>query len=150
MFTRKRKPRKRSLSKKRKIINISLFCTVVLVVSGSCIFFFSARSRPKYISPVATLCATTKLCLSQQEKNEEKIAVLEKMLRDKQITFSKVTLSSSGYTITLPDNSQVLLSTSKDLTLQVSSLQFIISRLTMEGRAFKRLDLRFDKPVILF
>lgn len=43
-----------------------------------------------------------------------------------------------------------LFSSEKELTSQVISLQFILSRSKIEGKLPKLVDLRFDKPVILY
>lgn len=53
------------------------------------------------------------------------------------------------YTVFLKNGGEVILSSKKDLTSQVSSLQLLINRLTIEGKSFKRLDLRFTNPVIV-
>ena len=47
-------------------------------------------------------------------------------------------------------NEQVIVSLQKDLTLQIASLQLTIAHLTIEGKQFKQLDFRFDKPVLTF
>ncbi|MFC1727688.1 cell division protein FtsQ/DivIB [Patescibacteria group bacterium] len=43
----------------------------------------------------------------------------------------------------------VLFSVDKEATLQLDSLQFILSRLKIEGRQPRNIDLRFDKPVLV-
>ncbi|MBM3205281.1 cell division protein FtsQ [Candidatus Shapirobacteria bacterium] len=43
----------------------------------------------------------------------------------------------------------VLLNGEKDLSSQLDSLQLILSRSKIEGKQIKKIDLRFDKPVIL-
>ncbi len=50
----------------------------------------------------------------------------------------------------MQNNSQVLLSTQKDLTEEIASLQLTIAHLTIEGKSFSRLDFRFDRPIISF
>lgn len=56
----------------------------------------------------------------------------------------------SEYHIFLKDNGEVILSSEKDLAEQIDSLQFILNRLTMEGRSsFIKLDLRFERPVVV-
>ena len=76
--------------------------------------------------------------------------LLKKALKDKSIGFSSVELKDSLYIITMEDNELVTLSAKKDIITQISSLQFVLSRLTMEGRQFRTLDLQYDKPIIVF
>jgi len=47
-------------------------------------------------------------------------------------------------------NHQVIISTKKSLTEQMSSLQLTIHQLTMEGKDFSGLDFRYDRPVISY
>lgn len=76
---------------------------------------------------------------------------IEDLLSKNNIQFSKVqTASDSSYIVFLKDDGQVRLPSNKDMPSQISSLQLILYRLTIEGKKFKSLDLRFDKPVIEF
>lgn len=50
----------------------------------------------------------------------------------------------------LEDDVQVLFSAKKDLKIQLDSLQLIFSRAKIEGEKLKRIDLRFDKPVLTY
>lgn len=53
-------------------------------------------------------------------------------------------------TVTLPGPLTVRLAASSDLKYSVASLQFIISRSKIEGKVPKSIDLRFDKPVVVY
>lgn len=48
------------------------------------------------------------------------------------------------------NNHQVFISTSKNISQEIASLQLIIRQLTMEGKEFHRLDFRYDRPVISY
>lgn len=75
----------------------------------------------------------------------------EKKLSKANIPFASISVASdSSFLIVLKDGSEVNLSDKKNIQKQISSLQLILSRLTIEGKRFKRLDLRFDKPIIVF
>jgi hypothetical protein len=75
---------------------------------------------------------------------------LEKLLKEQKISYTKISKApDETYIITLNDDEEALVTFKKDIHQQISSLQFILSRLTMEGKQFTRLDLRFDKPVIV-
>jgi hypothetical protein len=149
MFTNKRKLRRRSLRlQKKSLIIIAGIVLFVGLGSGFTLYFLTIH-RQLYVSPIASACKDISVCLGSSS-TEDRINTIKKLLSDKQISFSSITNANGAYTVTLPDGSQVLFSGSKDLQLQISSLQYITSRLTMEGRQFKKLDLRFDKPVMTF
>ena len=120
---------------KRKIITyiflLALFFLFFLAYS-----FFSSRN-PLFISPLG--------------KSNSDRAKVEKILRDKNISFSQaVVLSDSSYMIDVPDNGQVRLSSQKNIDSQISSLQRILRELTIEGKPFKNIDFRFEEPIISF
>lgn len=76
---------------------------------------------------------------------------LEKILQEKKIDYIAISnLKDGNYIIKLTDASLVIISSQKDINREISSLQFILKRLTMEGKEFTKLDLRFEKPVITF
>lgn len=100
--------------------------------------------KPLFVSPI-TLPAS--LAPNEEDKFQ---SALENMLREKKITYSTISkLSGEFYKINLIDSGEVIISPQKDLNMQIHSLQYILSRLTMEGKQFSALDLRFDKPVIV-
>ena len=83
--------------------------------------------------------------------DENYISSLEKILQEKKIAYKTVTkLQDNAYAIKLMDGSEVIISSQENINKEMSSLQFILSRLTMESKEFTRLDLRFEKPVITF
>ncbi len=65
------------------------------------------------------------------------------------IAYENIEVDESLIRVTVKKNSYVYLSTGNNINNQIASLQFILSRLTMEGRDFKSLDLRFENPVIV-
>lgn len=77
---------------------------------------------------------------------------VKKMLREKNIDFSDVMVSSDGATIvvTIKDDSRAIFSTEKDIDWQVSSLHALILRLTIDNKKASYIDLRFDKPIVKF
>jgi len=48
----------------------------------------------------------------------------------------------------LTDETLILFNSEKDMENQLDSLQLILSRAKIEGKTIKKIDLRFDKPVI--
>ena len=82
-----------------------------------------------------------------EQKND--VETVEKALQKYKIPYKMVTVyENHSYEVLLLKGESVLLSGKKQIDQQISSLQVISSRLTMEGKQFKKLDLRFDKPVI--
>lgn len=73
------------------------------------------------------------------------------LLEKEKINVLKVEVATdSSYMVSLGDGGIVVISPGKDISFQVRSLQIILSRLTIEGKRFKTLDFRFDKPVVAF
>lgn len=120
-------------------IFISVFLGVVLVfliIYFSFLLFFPKKNQ--FVSP---------LWQNGGFKNNQ----IEQLLDKENIPFLSVEKKpDSFYEITLKDGGKVLLSQNKNVQNQISSLQLILSRLTIEGKRFKNLDFRYDKPVIEF
>lgn len=115
---------------------------LIFSVTSLCVFLVLLH-KPLYISPIPNISKS--IGASIKEKN---LPFFERELQEKHIDFSSVEVSGSSYLIHMKNEQVVILSTQKEIKTQISSLQFILSRLTMEGKLFSRLDLRFDKPVI--
>ena len=98
-----------------------------------------------------TLFLFGKPIISPLAKNKlSQASSLEVLLTKAKIPFSSISQSSDYYTLTLLDGGQIFISSKKDLTIQINSLQLILNRLTIEGKRIKSLDFRFDKAVISF
>jgi hypothetical protein len=141
--------------KRRKFQSIKKY---VVATAASCLviiglFFFwyviIFRNKPLFISPLPIVQALQRI--AGGDVSEDKERQIENLLKKNAIVYSHIdTSDSTAYSITLKDEGQVLLAPNKDLPSQIASLQVILNRLTMEGRTFKRLDLRFNKPIITF
>lgn len=139
MLTTKRKlrERKRLLTKTYILIGLVLLSSLASYLLSVKLFF-----KHGYISPLAHI-------VSQVEENSQDTGIVKEKLFQQKIDVASVTNENEKYKIVLTDESEIIFSSQKDLNQQISSLQFIMSRLTMEGRRFTRLDLTFDKPVIV-
>lgn len=84
------------------------------------------------------------------QNKPSKISNLEVLLKKANVPFSSITSSSDFYIIVLSGGGKVIISSKKELAVQISSLQLMLSRLTIEGKRIKSLDFRFDKPIINF
>ncbi len=78
---------------------------------------------------------------------------VEAILQQKNIKFEDNAISSgSAILVKLvpPQDIEVWFDTHKDLSIQVSSLQIILNKFTIEGRKAKKVDLRFSDPIIVY
>lgn len=106
----------------------------IVVIYLNSFYFFK---KPLFISPLG--------------KPGKEIFMVEKKLKEKNISFSRVlSLSDTVYLVSISDNRQIKLSSVKDIDKQISSLQRILDQLTIEGKQFKSIDFRFSEPIISF
>ncbi|MBI2430695.1 MAG: hypothetical protein HYV39_01620 [Candidatus Levybacteria bacterium] len=118
----------------------AIFVFVILSLSYTVWIF---PKRPLFISPLS-------LDISKDQESATSVNMLEDLLREKNIRFSLVTpFDDTSYLVIFGQGEEVLFSSQKSLSSQVSSLQLIMSRLTIEGKRFTRIDFRFDTPVII-
>lgn len=76
---------------------------------------------------------------------------LERLLRQKHIAMKTLPVATnSSLLVQLPNETEVLFSPQKDLSIQVSSLQIIINKITIEGKSAKKIDLRFAQPIVVY
>lgn len=142
---------KRTARKKNKLL---FFAPFVLIFLFFLIFFYTIRlylpsifNKSAFVSPIAFSIKEKMGVLSGGSSNKE----LENLLSQKNIAFSSISvLSDSSYLVKLSTGEEIIFSATKTMPSQVSSLQLILSRLTIEGKRFVRLDFRFDKPVVTF
>lgn len=90
--------------------------------------------------------------LSQKSPNSNSsdltLSQVKSFCDSKKIPCKNITQNSDTITITLDNDSIILLSLKKDIKSQLTSLQATLSDLTIEGKQFKVLDFRFEKPFI--
>lgn len=135
---RRRQLKKEKLKHKTRNTIIILFCLFGLLIIIEYIYLNFSLGRSTYISPVA--------------KNQtSKTILFENQLEKSNIKFSTVTASSDGsFIVVLNAGGEVIFSSKKDIRSQISSLQLMLARLTIEGKRLKILDFRFDNPVVSF
>ncbi len=140
-----REVKKRPKGKRWFLKSISIFFLCLFVLLAYYLpthYFFKKASFISPIPQVKTKSSQSKSTVSQREN-------LTALLKRSTIAFVDVSLSSdSSFTVLLATGEEILFSPQKNLESQISSLQLIASRLTIEGKRFSRLDFRFDKPVI--
>lgn len=138
MLPRKTITKKQKKERSRKKLGLSLLFVGLIMISAS-LFFTAFLEKPdKPISPLS----------KDQSSINSKI---EKGLKDKKILYISVeTLKDLNYQILLDNKTQVIIDSKKDIGAQLSSLQLVLTQLKIEGKSFKRLDFRYQKPVISF
>ena len=122
---------------RKKLVFLLIF--VSLIVINITLIYKAFIEKPKpIINP-----------LSANQTSSTK--VIEQKLKENKIEFETLTTEEDlNYLIKLKDGGEVVLDPSKDLDEQFSSLQLILSQLKIEGKALKRLDFTFEKPIITF
>jgi hypothetical protein len=134
---------KKQVNKKR-ILLLSLLSGgigVVCVILGMIVLSY----EPTFISPLPFLRSLGIASAPDADKKR-----IETFLKTQNIDYKDISLSGkTTYVVKITDNGNAYITTNKDVSEQLSSLQRIHSRLTMEGKKFTRLDLRYDKPVIV-
>jgi cell division septal protein FtsQ len=137
MLQRRRLKKERSKYRIRILFILLLFLSLFIVTVEYLYLNFSF-GRVTFISPIAKI-------------NESKLVFLESALDKKKIAFLSASLNlDNSFTVELKEGGEIILSSKKDLESQLSSLQLILSRLTIEGKKLKKLDFRYDNPVVSF
>ncbi len=141
MLTQKRKLRDR----KQKFQKVYLLLGLILL-GGVVSYIVSLKVFPVkgIISPLASVAG-----IDSSFGEDEKMDVIRQALTKDKREVKSIRRTGESFVIQLENDAEIVLSAKKDLSSQISSLQFILQRLTMEGRRFSRLDLTFDKPVIV-
>lgn len=140
------KTKRKLRNRKAKCKRFFFFFLIVGLISVGGGYVIAAK--PFEQSPTMKQIAH-KVSASGKSEHEKTISLIKKTLTKENIEIQSIEAVKEGYLITLDGGKTVLFSSKKDVQSQISSLQFIVSRLTMEGRQFSRLDLRFDKPIIV-
>ncbi|PIR80382.1 MAG: hypothetical protein COU25_00385 [Candidatus Levybacteria bacterium CG10_big_fil_rev_8_21_14_0_10_35_13] len=135
--------RKRRLKKNKSSYNtkIALFAGFMALVISSAVFiivYFFYSENAQYINPLSV------------NKNSPKI-IIEDMLESSNIKISRSVIGSDdSIEVELKQGGKIIFSSKKDLKKQISSLQLILSRLTIDGKKLKILDFRYDNSVVSF
>jgi hypothetical protein len=146
VLPRKKLTRRHNHRTKRRFYRAFLYTFFPSLLIFLAVFFFLSRGDSRLISPIPYLAKTFQL---PGGNSDEVVRETETLLQQKQLTYTTIAPAGDRILVTIPDNGEVTLSSKKNLNQQISSLQVIKLRLTMEGKRFSRLDLRFDKPVIV-
>jgi hypothetical protein len=113
----------------------SLFVSILLLFAG----YYLNLYYPDILSPLARerFYGTLKI---EQALTKANIKFIKVARQNKDLSFEVI----------LSEQEEVIFSSKKDIQSQIASLQLITKRLTIEGKRFKSLDFRYDKPLIVF
>lgn len=129
--------RQKKEASKKKLGTVLVFIGLFMIALS---LFFTAylEKKPKPLSPLS--------------KNQKSVnSALEESLKKKNISFQSIdTANDLSIVVKLDKNKEVVIDPDKDIGEQLSSLQLIIAQLKIEGKSFKRLDFRYQKPIITF
>jgi len=112
------------------------------MVGGYSVYLIKAQ-KPLYITPLSQ-----NFSFSQGTHEDKNLNLVKKEFEKLHLPILKITADADSYHVFLSDKSEIFFSSKKDINSQLASLQLILTRLTMEGKLYNKLDLRFDKPVI--
>lgn len=137
---------KRTINKYRHIL-MSII-VVALILAMSIIFLLSNDLFNRtFISPVPFL---ESLFSASELQNSSELKQLQSLLERNNFAFESINyFSDSAFLVKLKSGEEIIVSSNKSIKTQISSLQLIQTRLTIDGKSFSRLDLRFEKPVIV-
>jgi|SRR3989344_115366 len=131
----------KKLKRKGKFFFIKIIIPIFIFLILSAFLLYKLPAFPIFNKPIISPLGQNK---------PSRVSSLESLLKKENVPFSSITSSSDFYTIVLSGGGQVIISSKKELAVQISSLQLMLSRLTIEGKRIKSLDFRFDKPIINF
>lgn len=138
MLQRKTITKKQKKERSRKKLAAALIFIGLSVISVFLFYVAFFQKEPLFVSP-----------LSKDQTSG--ITKVEKIFNEKRIHYESLTISKDlNYIVKLDEKSEVIIDHKKDVFDQISSLQLILSQLKIEGKAFKRLDFRYQNPIISF
>lgn len=130
------KREKKAASKKRLGI---LLIFIGLIAINFMLVYTAFLEKPKpIISPLSK---------NQISSNQ----VVERKLKESMISYESFSTEKDlSYKVKLKAGGEVIIDPNKDIEEQLSSLQLILKQLKIEGKALRRLDFRYQKPIITF
>lgn len=132
------------LSSKKLLPYVLLSVCVVILVLVVGTLLLSRFHSPSYISPIPILSGNKNVHASAKEDE------IKQLLKKERMPYTSITVESNIIRVVLSGGEEVIFAKEKSSTQQVSSLQLLYSRLTIEGKQIEKIDLRFDRPVITF
>jgi hypothetical protein len=129
---------------RKKIFFGGIFIVVCTVGVFIALPYLPFGKNYAFISPVPLAYLSARMSAPTSKTKET-----ESLLKRANIQYAAVQDTKEAIVITLSSGEKVLISKEKSLAVEISSLQLILQRLTIEGKKFASLDFRFDKPLIV-
>lgn len=139
---RKKKVEKKSIKRIQKRRTRALIQRVILTGFLSLLAIISAfflAHKESVLSPQPVLSMST---VSDPQ------GLIQHALEKQRLTPKSIVRKDGAIIVTLEENQEIIMAENGDIERELASLQLITRQLTMEGKRFVRVDLRFDKPVI--
>ena len=125
----------------RLVVLLSLFLATLIVCAV--IFAVWITSGFHVLSPLSAL--------TQSVGSDAQLISIQQVCQEEKIPCGNVAVvDDKTVQLTLDNHAVVLLSLKKDVKKQLSSLQQVISQLTIKGKQFKKLDFRFENVIVSF
>ena len=123
---------------------------LVLLLSLASIRLLANFNRERLLTLFVNPFAKREIATPLAQKDP--LRELEELLREQKITITQGPIASDSAMLVSVGmgDTLVIFSERRDLTLQVSSLQIILNKLTIEGRKARKIDLRFDTPLVVY
>lgn len=138
MLPRKNLTKKQKKENSRRRLGVGLIFSVLIIIAAFLFYLAFLQKTPVFLNPLS----------KDQISTGTKI---QKILKEKKISYKSLATSKDlTYRIVLDKDSEVIIDPKKSIEGQLSSLQLILSQLKIEGKMLKRLDFRFQKPIISF
>jgi hypothetical protein len=132
----------------KRIFFIFLFVSIFILLLVTCLYsfpvIFAYLSSKGLISPLASTVG-----IHDALGNSMTQDTVKQKVEKAHFPVKTIEEFDESYSVTLVSGETILFSKKKSLEQQISSLQLISSRLTIEGKHFISLDLRFDRPVLV-
>ncbi|HEX8965136.1 MAG TPA: cell division protein FtsQ/DivIB [Patescibacteria group bacterium] len=144
----KNKLHKRKL---RRIIKVIIFLFFIFLAT-ICILFLCSVTIFKKKQIVLTPIGSVKNVQTDNQKMSPEVSdTMQKLFDQFHLSVESINTGTDSAThILFSSGQEIVLSENKAMETQLASLQLIMNRLTIEGKQFNRIDLRFDNPVINF
>ena len=130
------KTKKQARTERRKKLFVLFLILIFFFLSLFLLGKILTNKKVLFFSPVSSIG------FSKNSDFEEKLKKLE-------IDYENLKFSENSYRFDIKGEGSIIISTEKNIDSQLSSLQLTLTQLKIEGRRFKSLDFRFDKPVIV-
>ncbi|MCL5438461.1 MAG: hypothetical protein M1268_00545 [Patescibacteria group bacterium] len=140
--------KRKNLAILKSIFTLFYFFLIFTAVVLSFLYWKIYLDKKRIVSPIPVLFSNKSMPRNEFKSGEIE---LKDILKKYKIEFSNIAVSTgSSYLVEFKDGSKAIISQNKPFASQVSSLQLILSRFTIEGKKLSMIDFRFDNPLIVF